>query len=315
MFVFLGAGVNQFFSLRYPGVRIVSLVAELIAFPLGVILAKILPISRFNPDRHFNIKEHALVTIMANVSFGFGSADATNIIQAAKLYGFKLPAGLSVLAVLCCQLSGYAVAGLASRWLVQPASMIWPGVLSNVALLSSLHSRANAVADGWKITRIKFFMVVGGCAFVWYWFPGLMFTGLSYFSWICWIAPKNLAVNQVFGMVTGLGLFPLTFDWSMVAYNSNPLLSPHWAAVNVFAGFALFFWIVVPGIYYTNIWFTSYLPLCTADVYDRYGELYNVSNVLTGERFDQEKYSEYSPPYLPATFAFVYGLSFASITR
>lgn len=314
VFVFLGAGVNQFFSLRYPGVRIVSLVAELIAFPLGVILAKILPISRFNPDRHFNIKEHALVTIMANVSFGFGSADATNIIQAAKLYGFKLPAGLSVLAVLCCQLSGYAVAGLASRWLVQPASMIWPGVLSNVALLSSLHSRANAVADGWKITRIKFFMVVGGCAFLWYWFPGLMFTGLSYFSWICWIAPKNLAVNQVFGMVTGLGLFPLTFDWSMVAYNSNPLLSPHWAAVNVFAGFALFFWIVVPAIYYTNIWFTSYLPLCTADVYDRYGELYNVSNVLTGERFDQEKYSEYSPPYLPATFAFVYGLSFASIT-
>ncbi|KAI1867619.1 hypothetical protein JX265_007421 [Neoarthrinium moseri] len=288
IFVFLGAGVNQFFSLRYPGVRIVSLVAELLAFPLGVALAKLLPISRFNPDRHFNIKEHALVTIMANVSFGFGSADATNIIQAGKFYGFDLPPGFSVLVVLCCQLSGYAVAGLAVPWLVKPASMIWPGVLSNIALLSSLHSRANAVADGWRITRIKFFMVVGLGAFVWYWFPGLIWTGLSYFTWICWIAPDNLVVNQVFGMVTGMGLFPLTFDWSMIAYNSNPLLSPHWAAANVFAGFVVFFWIMTPAIYYANIWFTSYMPYCTADVYDRFGQLYDVSQVLTNNEFDQE---------------------------
>lgn len=208
MFVFLGAGVNQFFALRYPGVHIVSLVAELLAYPLGVGLAQLLPISRFNPDRHFNIKEHALVTIMSNVSFGFGSADATNIIQAAKYYGFTLKTGFSVMVVLCCQLLGYGVAGLSARWLVEPASMIWPGVLSNIALLSSLHSRANAVADGWRISRIKFFMVVGGIAFVWYWFPGLIFTGLSYFTWICWIAPNNIAVNQVFGMVTGMVRYP-----------------------------------------------------------------------------------------------------------
>ncbi|KAI1467699.1 small oligopeptide transporter, OPT family [Daldinia caldariorum] len=314
LFVFLGAGVNQFFSLRYPGVHIVSLVAELLAFPLGVTLARILPISRFNPDHHFNIKEHAMVTIMSNVSFGFGSADATNLIQASKFYGFDMPAGFSILAVICCQLCGYGIAGLCRSLIVQPATMIWPGVLGNVALLSSIHSRANAVADGWKITRIKFFLVVGFAAFVWYWFPGLIFTGLSYFTWICWIAPNNLAVNQIFGMVTGLGLFPLTFDWSMVVYNTNPLLSPHWAAANVFVGFVVFFWIVTPAIYYTNTWFTAYLPLCTADVYDRFGELYDTAKVITNNLFDQEKYAAYSPPYLPATFAFVYGLSFASIT-
>ncbi|KAI0596361.1 small oligopeptide transporter [Biscogniauxia sp. FL1348] len=314
IFVFVGAGVNQFFSLRYPGIHIVSLVAELLAFPLGVVMAKILPISRFNPDRHFNVKEHALITIMSNVSFGFGSADATNLIQAARFYGFDMPTGLAVMAVICCQLCGYGVAGLCSTLLVQPATMIWPGVLGNVALLSSLHSRANAVADGWRITRIKFFMVVCFIAFVWYWFPGLIFTGLSYFTWICWIAPNNLAVNQVFGMVTGLGLFPLTFDWSMIAYNTNPLLSPHWAAVNVFGGFVVFFWIITPALYYTNTWFTSYLPLCTADVYDRFGQIYDTGKIITNNLFDAEKYAAYSPPYLPATFAFVYGLSFASIT-
>ncbi|KAH8883217.1 OPT family small oligopeptide transporter [Thozetella sp. PMI_491] len=314
IFVFVGSAVNQFFALRYPGVHIVALVAQLLAFPLGVILANILPIGRFNPDKHFNIKEHALVTIMSNVSFGFGSADATNIIQAARFYGFEMQTGFSVMVVLCCQLLGYGVAGLSSRWLVEPASMIWPGVLSNIALLSSMHSRANAVADGWKITRIKFFMVVGTGAFVWYWFPGLIFTGLSYFTWICWIVPDNIAVNQVFGMVTGLGLFPLTFDWSMIAYNTNPLLSPHWAAANVFVGFVVFFWIITPAIYYTNTWMTAYLPLCTADVYDRYGQSYDTDQVITDNQFDATKYAAYSPPYLPATFAFVYGLSFASIT-
>lgn len=53
---------------RYPAVHIVSIVAELLAFPMGVALAHILPIMsvdipyfgkwRINPDRHFNIKEH-----------------------------------------------------------------------------------------------------------------------------------------------------------------------------------------------------------------------------------------------------------------
>lgn len=127
--------------------------------------------------------------------------------------------------------------------------------------------------------------------------------------------PNNIVVNQLFGFQTGLGLSPITFDWSQVAYNTNPLLSPSWAALNVFAGFAFFFWIVVPGIYYTNTWYTAYLPMMTADVYDRTGADYNVTNVLSDSgTIDAAKYAEYSPPYLSATFAFVYGLSFAAIT-
>ncbi|KAK5113150.1 hypothetical protein LTR85_010968 [Meristemomyces frigidus] len=296
----LGAGVNQFFSLRYPAVHIVSIVAELLAYPMGVALAHLIPICsvnipyfgrwRVNPDRHFNIKEHVVIVIMSNVTIGFaGGADATGIIQAAiKFYGFKLSPGFSVLVTMCCQVLGFGVAGLCHQWLVEPAAIIWPGVLGNCALLNSLHSRANAVANGWKISRIKFFMVVG--------------------------APNNIVVNQLFGMETGLGLSPITFDWSQVAYNTNPLLSPSWAAVNVFAGFAFFFWIVVPGIYYTNTWYTAYLPMMTADVYDNTGADYNVTNVLSGTSLDPIKYGAYSPPFLSATFAFVYGLSFAAIT-
>ena len=53
----------------------------------------------------------------------------------------------------------------------------------------------------------------------------------------------------------------------------------------------------------------------TADVYDRFGQLYNVTNVIDASgRLNEAAYETYSPPFLPATFAFVYGLSFASIT-
>ena len=165
---------------------------------MGVALAKILPIFSINlpyfgtwhvnPDHHFNIKEHACIVIMANVTIGFaGGADATGIIQAAThFYGFKLPAGFSVLVLICCQTLGFGVAGFCHQWLVEPAAMIWPGVLGNCALLNTLHSRANATANGWQISRIKFFMIVMVCAFVWYWFPGLIFQALGYFTFICW---------------------------------------------------------------------------------------------------------------------------------
>ncbi|TIA25895.1 small oligopeptide transporter, OPT family [Aureobasidium pullulans] len=324
----LGSGVNQFFSLRYPAVHIVSLVAELLAFPMGVGLAHILPIYtldlgplgkwNINPDRHFNIKEHALITIMSNVTIGFASgSDASNMIQAAKkFYDFDLSAGLAVLMVMCTQLLGFGVAGLGSRWVVEPASIIWPGILGNCALLSTLHSKSNAVANGWRISRLMFFFVALLCAFVWYWFPGLIFPALSYFTWICWIAPNNAVVNQIFGMQTGLGAFPITFDWSQIAYNTNPLLSPLSAALNVLAGFVFFFLIVTPGLFYTNKWFTGYLPLMTADVYDNTGASYNVTKIINPltKSLDPEAYRAYSPPFLSATFAFVYGLSFASIT-
>ena len=53
----------------------------------------------------------------------------------------------------------------------------------------------------------------------------------------------------------------------------------------------------------------------TASVYDNTGADYNVTNILSAEgTLDPVKYAAYSPPYLSATFAFVYGLSFASIT-
>jgi hypothetical protein len=55
--------------------------------------------------------------------------------------------------------------------------------------------------------------------------------------------------------------------------------------------------------------------MCTAEVYDNTAMIYNVSLVMNDDNsFNVTKYAEYSPAFLPATYAFVYGLAFAALT-
>lgn len=46
--------------------------------------------------------------------------------------------------------------------------------------------------------------------------------------------------------MSGLGLFPLTFDWAQIAYIGSPLLTPWWAAANVVGGLVIVMWILAP---------------------------------------------------------------------
>lgn len=63
------------------------------------------------------------------------------------------------------------------------------------------------------MSRQRFFAWAFLAAFVWYFFPGYIFTALSSFNWVCWIVPNNVTVNQLFGTTQGLGMGILTFDW------------------------------------------------------------------------------------------------------
>jgi OPT oligopeptide transporter protein len=44
------------------------------------------------------------------------------------------------------------------------------------------------------------------------------------FSYICWAAPKNIPVNQLFGVRSGMGMGVLTFDWSQISWIGSPLM-------------------------------------------------------------------------------------------
>ncbi|QPG76695.1 hypothetical protein FOA43_004089 [Brettanomyces nanus] len=325
IFTIVGSGINQFFSMRYPGVTVSALVAQLVSYPCGQFLARFLPTRTFdlgklgkfclNPDRHFNKKEHTLITIMANISFT--SSWATDVIQAQYIYGMQVPAGYQILMVLTCQLFGLGVAGLFNPILVKDPFNYWPSTLANVALFESIHSKVNPIANGWNVTRIRFFLIAFTCSFVYYFFPGFLAQFLSYFTWICWIVPNNVVVNQLFGQIQGLGFSPITFDWAQIAYgNGSPLLIPMSSQVMAIAGWLIFFGILPLVLYYTNTMYFAYLPMSSSTVYDNQGNEYNGSRVLNSisKALDEQKYQAYSPPFLASTYAIAYSTSYAVLT-
>lgn len=172
----------------------------------------------------FNVKEHALISVMANVVVG--GAPFTDVIATqAFFYQTPWPLGKQLILSLSIQILGFSFAGLVRQFLVWPSSMIWPGVLVRTALLNTMHKNYGK-KDRKHMSRETFLALACICSFVWYWFPGFIFTALSVFNWVCWIAPDNVVVNSLFGYNTGLGMGFLTFDWAMISYVGSPLVIP-----------------------------------------------------------------------------------------
>lgn len=318
LFVILVTGLNQIFGMRYPSVYITGIVIQLISLPIGKGLEKLLPTTRFNTFGHvwsfnpgpFSIKEHVCVTVMANVVVS--GAYSTDIVLAQKIfYGQSVPFKYQILLALGSQVLGFSLGGLLRQFVVWPSSMIWPGALVNSALFNTLHKNYGQ-RDRGHMTRERFFLIAMACSFVWYWVPGYLFTALSMFNWVCWIAPNNLVVNALFGTNTGLGMSMLTFDWSMIAFIGSPLVTPWWSEMNTGIAFIIMFWIVAPIVYFTNSFNAAHFPLSSYLAWDNTGAPFSAKAIVTNGVFDQAKYSAYSPVFLSTTLILAYGISFAS---
>ncbi|EJT68177.1 sexual differentiation process protein isp4 [Gaeumannomyces tritici R3-111a-1] len=348
LFSMLGSSTNLFFSLRYPSVSITPVIALLLVHPLGLTWDYLLkrkgdpseefvdgsrvasdspasprearlPQSRARRLRlwlaqgRWNEKEHSCVYVSSNVSFGFAFATDV-IVEQTKFYKQDVSITYQLLLTLSTQILGYTFAGLTRRFLVRPSGMIWPSTLMSAAMFTTLHKEENKPANGWTISRWNFFYLVFTCAFLFYFLPGLLFPALSYFNVITWFAPKNVVVANLFGVVSGLGLFPLTFDWAQVAYIGSPLLTPFWAAMNVVGGLVAVMWIIAPIAYYSNWLYSSYMPILSASVFDNTGKIYDVSRILTPDFvFDADAYKNYSRVFLPITYVLSYGVQFAGL--
>jgi OPT family small oligopeptide transporter len=301
----------------------------LLAFPAGRLFEKILPnynvpLGRFsfnlNPGK-FNVKEHVLITAMANAAAT--SFDAIDIIVVQKLYynqdwGF----GGGILLVLTTSLLGFGFAGVLRRFLVRPAAMVWPINLVNATLFHTLHKEvpkdvadAEAVTPGLRMSRNKFFVIAFIASFCWYFFPGYIFPLLASISWICWTKKDSVLVSQIGSGLNGLGIASFTLDWSQLsAWYPSPLAIPWHVQANMFAGFVFFIWILVPIIYYTDTWESKKFPFYNTDQYDIYGAAFNRTRVMTPDQYlDEEAYAEYSPIRITGFFAVCYGQGLAAL--
>lgn len=324
VFVIVFAGVNQFFSLRYPNITIGFVVAQVISFPIGKALEK-LPDVRFKRFPFFNFnqgpytkQEHALLTIV--VSLTSSTAYAMNILIAqTNFYNQDLSVGYQILMVFSTQLLGYGAAGLTRRFVVYPAHMLWPQTLVTSTVFSALAK--SDLAENFKTSRInwlryKMFTVLTIFSFAFYWFPGFIFKALSYFNWVCWIAPNNTVVNQIFGVSLGLGIIPITFDWTQItqALSFSPLATPFWVAANTYGSVFVFFIVLLPILYYTNTWDAKYMPMISSSTFDNRQSSYNMSKILNKNlRIDRKAYKEYSPLFIPYSYLLNYATNFAAV--
>ena len=60
-----------------------------------------------------------------------------------------------------------------------------------------------------------------------------------------------------------------------------------------------------------NVFYSHFMPVSVGTAFDNTGLPYNLSAVVTNNVFDQSKYEQYSPMFLPITYAVTYGTIFA----
>lgn len=267
----------------------------------------------------FSKKEHTITVLMANASFNGGAAYATDVLLSQRAF-YKQRFGWPFEIFMCIssQMLGFGLAGFFTRFLVQPAAMIWPATLINTSLFTALHDRSRpdpSKTGGWTIGKYRLFLYTMIASFVWYFFPGYIAPFLSVFAWVTWIRPNNVVINQLFGGWTGLSLIPMTFDWTQISgFNFSPLITPWFGIANTLIGMVVFYWIVAAGIHFKGLFYSQYLPISDSNSYDNTGNMYNVSRILDDQgRFDLNKYKSYSPLFLSTSFMLSYGLSFATI--
>ena len=129
--------MNALFALRQPAITITSLTVQLVAYPLGVGWYYAMPKRQFrlfgrsfslNPGE-FNIKEHTIIVVMANVNVAGGVAYATDTLTAQRgFYGQNLGWGFNLLLCISTQMIGYGLAGFFRKVLV------WPGAVFQILL-------------------------------------------------------------------------------------------------------------------------------------------------------------------------------------
>lgn len=313
---------NSLFNSRFPQITLTSAVIQILLYPCGLLLAAVLPDWGFsiggkrislNPGP-WSYKEQMLSTIIVDV--GLTSAYCFWNIQTQTVYYHDqwLTPGYGILLLLSTQLMGLGFSGLLRRFVVYPVEALWPNILPTLALNRALLvTEKKETLHGWSMSRYKFFFIFFSAMFIYFWLPDFIFPALSLFAWMTWIAPNNFNLNAITGSQMGLGFNPIsTFDWNVLSTYSQPLAYPFFAFTQQFAGTVIGGMIII-ALYYSNVQWTSYLPINSAGIFDNTGNPYNITRVVkpgTGT-LDEDGFKAYSPAFYSAANLLIYGAFFA----
>ncbi|OAY65837.1 Oligopeptide transporter 5, partial [Ananas comosus] len=291
------AFLNEFFVYRQNQIGLDQTLQQLGLLALGRLMAATLPAKclripwtgwkvSLNPGP-FNIKEHALVMILA--SSGSWIPYASEVVPQMKaFYHREINPWAALLLIQTSQVMGYGFAGVFMKFLVDSPYMWWPSTLVDVSTYS----------------------------FAYYVVPNYFFPSIMALSFSCWIWKSSITAQQIGSGFSGLGVGSIGLDWSTIAAIGNPMANPAFTIFNTLAGFILAIYVVTPLVYWRNAYNARRFPIFSAGTFDEAGGKYNISRVLDSKRFELDKsaYEEYSPLYMSAFLVVAYGFSFAAIT-
>lgn len=166
------------------------------------------------------------------------------------------------------------------------------------------------------ITRNQFFLLSLILGAVYCTFPGYLFTMLTSVSWICWLAPKSVLVQQLGSGFKGLGIAAFGFDWATISsYLGSPLASPWFATANIAVAFFFIMYVMTPVTYWwSNAFHAKNFPIYSRELFNLDGSLYNISSIINSNfNLDKNAYSKTGPLYMSTFFSMTYGLGFAAL--
>ena len=144
-----------------------------------------------------------------------------------------------------------------------------------------------------------------------YWLPNTIFPTLTFFNWTTWIAPRNATLSILTGSYYyNLGLNPLlnSFDWNWFTGVLDPIINPFFIVLQLVLAVLTWAVVVMIPVFFSNTWFTAYLPINAWYAYDNTGEKYSAQVILTPDKtLNQTAYEQYSPMFLPASMVLRYG--------
>lgn len=289
-------------------------VIQILLYPSAKFLEKVLPdwgVTIWGSRHTLNpgiwtFHEQMFATITYNIAIYTTNSYGMILVQRSPMYYGQtfIDLAYQIMLTLFVQLMGMGFAGYLRRFSVYPIKALWPTILPTIAMNRALTSpEEKKTVHGWIVSRYKFFLYCTLGMFVYYWLPGYLFTALATFNWMTWIKPESLTLAILTGSKLGLGLLnPITtFDWNIATSSYAALTLPFFSTATMYCG-AWLGAIIILAMYYSNQYFSAYLPINDSSPFANDGSIYEVQKVIINNKLDEEKYQQYSPPFYTAGF-------------
>lgn len=198
--------------------------------------------------------------------------------------------------------------------------------LGSIVLICFLHMVLSS-RNGWLcrtlhekeskrgLSRVQFFLICLACSFAYYILPGYFFSSLTTISVACLLWPKSVTAQQIGSGLKGLGIGSFALDWATIAaFRGSPLGVPFFALANAAVGFMLYLYVVIPIMYWGNIYEATKFPLVSSGSFADNGSTYSIHKVMSTDlTLNMAAYQNYSKLHLSILYAMTNAMSFAVI--